>query len=55
MNARSGMLKLVHESNLRQINIPVSTLVKMVRKYGEGSAYLVDDKEENTNQSKPII
>lgn len=34
---RSGTLKLIHESEVKNLDIPVSTLLKMVRKYGEGS------------------
>ena len=39
-DAKSGEMKLVHESKLKKLNLPVSKLVKVIRSYGHGSAEL---------------
>jgi uncharacterized membrane protein len=39
-DAKSGEMKLVHESKLKKLNLPVSKLVKIIRSYGQGSAEL---------------
>ena len=39
-DAKSGEVKLVHESKLKPLNMPVSKLVNIIRKYGLGAANL---------------
>ncbi|HTE24617.1 hypothetical protein [Flavitalea sp.] len=56
---RSGIIKLVHESKLKHLNIPVSKMVRTIRKYGEGSACWVNgethNQENNLDQSVKVI
>jgi hypothetical protein len=40
-DAKSGEMKLIHESKLRRINLPVSKLVNVIRNYGRGAGDLV--------------
>jgi len=40
-DARQGEMKLIHESKLKKLDIPVTTLVRIMRRYGQGSASLV--------------
>jgi len=40
-DAKSGEMKLIHESKLKRINIPVSRLVNVIRNYGRGAGDLV--------------
>ena len=48
-DAKSGEMKLVHESKLKKLNIPVSQLIKIIRKYGLGTASLLNsDKKTGT-------
>lgn len=42
-DAKSGEVKLVHESKLKPLNIPVSKLVSIVRKYGHGATRFTKD------------
>lgn len=42
-DAKSGEVKLVHESKLKPLNIPVSKLVNIVRKYGHGATSWTKD------------
>jgi len=39
-DAKSGEMKLVHESKLKPLNMPVSKLVNIIRKYGHCAANL---------------
>jgi len=40
-DAKSGEMKLIHESKLKRINLPVSKLVNVIRNYGRGAGDLV--------------
>ena len=40
-DAKSGEVKLVHESKLKKLDIPVTKLVKIIRNYGYGTAELM--------------
>jgi uncharacterized membrane protein len=40
-DAKSGEMKLIHESKLKRLDMPVSKLVKIIRQYGHGAARLV--------------
>jgi len=40
-DAKSGEMKLIHESKLKRINLPVSRLVNVIRNYGRGAGDLV--------------
>jgi uncharacterized membrane protein len=40
-DAKSGEMKLVHESKLKKLDIPVSKLVKGIRSYGKNTAELM--------------
>ena len=40
-DAKSGEIKLVHESKLKKLDMPVSMLVKIIRNYGHGTADLM--------------
>ncbi len=42
-DAKSGEMKLVHESKLKRLNMPVSKLIKIIRQYGDGAAALVKE------------
>jgi len=42
-DAKSGEMKLIHESKLKRLDIPVSKLVKIIRQYGHGAACLVKE------------
>ncbi|MGZ8538852.1 MAG: hypothetical protein ACXWV9_11345, partial [Flavisolibacter sp.] len=44
-SGKTGFLKLVHESNIKNLNISIRELMKMVRNYGFGSAYLMNDEK----------
>ena len=44
-DAKSGEMKLVHESKLKPLNMPVSKLVKIIRKYGHGAANLAKNEQ----------
>lgn len=39
-DAKSGEMKLVHVSILKKLDIPVSKLITIIRKYGHGGAAL---------------
>ena len=39
-DAKSGEMKLIHESKLKRINLPVSKLVNVIRNYGRGAGDL---------------
>ena len=45
-DAKSGEMKLVHESKLKKLDMPVSKMIKIIRKYGksEGAFYSKDEK-----------
>lgn len=45
-DAKSGEMKLVHESKLKKLNMPVSKMIRIIRKYGrsEGAFYSEDEK-----------
>ena len=40
-DAKSGEMKLIHESKLKKLNMPVSKMIRIIRKYGrsEGAFY----------------
>ena len=40
-DAKSGEMKMIHESKLKRINLPVSKLVNVIRNYGRGAGDLV--------------
>jgi uncharacterized membrane protein len=40
---RSGIIQLVHKSKIKHLTIPVSEVVKSVRKYGEGAPFWITD------------
>ena len=40
-DAKSGEMKLIHESKLKRINLPVSKLVNVIRNYGRGAGDLL--------------
>jgi uncharacterized membrane protein len=40
-DAKQGEMKLLHESRLKKLDIPVSQLVRIIRRYGQGSAELI--------------
>ena len=40
-DAKSGEMKLIHESKLKRINLPVSKLVNVIRNYGRGAGDLI--------------
>jgi uncharacterized membrane protein len=42
-SAKSGQLKFVHETDMKELNISVRQLMKLVRKYGKGSAAWMDE------------
>jgi uncharacterized membrane protein len=42
-DAKSGEMKLIHESKLKRLDMPVSKLVKIIRQYGHGAAGLVKE------------
>jgi len=42
-DAKSGEMKLVHESKLKKLDMSVSKLVKIIRMYGQGAAALLRD------------
>jgi len=42
-DAKSGAMKLVHASTLKKLDMPVSKLIKIIRKYGEGAATLMNN------------
>jgi uncharacterized membrane protein len=42
-DAKSGEMKLVHESKLKKLNMPVSKLLSIIKTYGHGAAALVKD------------
>jgi len=42
-DAKSGEMKLIHESKLKKLDIPVSKLINIVRKYGQGASILVKE------------
>jgi uncharacterized membrane protein len=44
-DAKSGELKLMQESKLKKLDMPVSKLVKIIRNYGHGAAELMKMKE----------
>jgi uncharacterized membrane protein len=44
-DARQGEMKLMHESKFKKLDIPVSSLVRMIRRYGQGSASLVKEEK----------
>lgn len=44
-DAKSGEMKLVHESKLKPLNMPVSKLVNIIRKYGHGAANLAKNEQ----------
>jgi uncharacterized membrane protein len=37
-DGKQGEMKLMHESKLKNMNMPISNLMKIMRKYGEGAA-----------------
>ena len=41
-DAKSGEIKIVHESKIKPLDLPAGSLVKMVRKYGVGISSAVD-------------
>jgi len=41
-DAKSGEMKLIHESKLKPMDMPVSKLVGIIRKYGQGASALVE-------------
>ena len=45
-DAKSGEMKLVHESKLKKLDMPVSKMIKIIRKYGksEGAFFSKDEK-----------
>ena len=43
-DAKSGEMKLVHESKLKKLDMPVSKLVSIIRNYGHGAAGIVNDQ-----------
>jgi len=45
-DAKSGEMKLVHESKLKKLDMPVGKMIKIIRKYGksEGAFYSKDEK-----------
>lgn len=43
-DAKSGEIKFIHESKLRKSSMPVSHLIKIIRKYGHGAAALMNEK-----------
>ena len=45
-DAKSGEMKLIHESKLKKLDMPVSKMIKIIRKYGksEGAFYSKGEK-----------
>ncbi len=43
-DAKSGEMKLVHKSKLKNLDMPVSKLIKIVRNYGHGTAELLKNE-----------
>jgi uncharacterized membrane protein len=45
-DAKSGEMKLVLESKLKKLDMPVSKMIKIIRKYGksEGAFFSKDEK-----------
>ncbi len=43
-DGRSGEMKIVQESKLKKLNLPVNKVINLVRKYGKGMAAHVIDK-----------
>ena len=45
-DAKSGEMKLVHESKLKKLDMPVSKMIRIIRKYGksEGAFYSKDER-----------
>lgn len=46
-DAKQGEMKLLHETRLKKLDIPVSQLVRIIRRYGQGGAELMKE-EKNT-------
>ena len=43
-DARSGEMKLIHESKFKRLDMPVNKLVKIIRNYGHGTAELMKNE-----------
>ena len=44
-DAKSGEIKLMQESKLKKLDMPVNKLVKIIRNYGHGAAELLKDEK----------
>ena len=43
-DAKAGEIKLIPDSKIKKLNIPVGELIKIIRKYGQGIASLLKEK-----------
>jgi len=45
-DAKSGEMKLVHESKLKKMNMPVSKMIQIIRKYGKSEGAFFNKNEK---------
>ena len=45
-DAKSGEMKLVHESKLKKLNMPVNKMIKIIRKYGKSEDAFLSEVEK---------